>query len=236
MTSKIATLYKSTSTVFTYRDVAWLWRERSPKVLHEAVGYYVKKGDLIRLTRGLFAKPIKPGSPLAKYDPLELAGKLADLSHGPNKKTGRSIPPSYVSFETALLKAGASYHQGKRLNLAELRRQTTFFVATHRSRTVGVDGRTYVFRKLKDSVLFNRSGLTVKNRWAMAGLERAFLDTLYLKSSYYFDFLTDLDWEKCFKLVSLYDNQSLVRRLKQYHRAYNEQIDYTKFKNQQPFG
>jgi hypothetical protein len=70
----------------------------------------------------------------------------------------------------------------------------------------------------------------------MAGLERAFLDTLYLKSSYYFDFLTDLDWEKCFKLVSLYDNQSLVRRLKQYHRAYNEQIDYTKFKNQQPFG
>lgn len=218
MHSKIATLYKAPYTIFTYRDVAWLWGERHSIRLKDKVAYYVKRGDLIRLTRGIFAKPVAAGSPVAKYDPLELAGKLA------NNQTG----PSYVSFETALMAAGIKHFQGKKLTWSDLRRQTTIFVAARRSKIAQIDGRTFVFRKLKNRIIFNRSGLVARNRWAMAGPERAFLDTLYLHQHYAFDQVAKLDWAKCFRLAPLYGNQQLMRRLKRYYRAYNEPIKLSK--------
>lgn len=81
----IMKLYASPKTVLTTKDIALLWRENDFNNLKAKISYYVRRGVLIRLRRGVFAKD-------KNYDVREL---------------GTSIyTPSYVSFETALLEAG----------------------------------------------------------------------------------------------------------------------------------
>lgn len=82
--SKMETLYQSGRSVFTIDDLRVLWQEDSPDNLKSKAAYYVGKGKLIRLRRGVYT--------LDSYNELELANKL--------------IVPSYLSLETALLKHG----------------------------------------------------------------------------------------------------------------------------------
>jgi len=114
-----------------------------------------------------------------------------------------------VSFETVLREAGVIFQH-----------YDTVFVAGPWTKTVTVDGHLVSFRKLKDVVLFNASGITQKNGYSIATPERAFLDMIYLFPKYFFDNLTTLDWEKCFVLAPLYSNQELIRRLHSYKQAY----------------
>ncbi len=78
-------LHTSPKTVLTTRDIALLWRENNPDNLKAKISYYIKRGELVRLRRGVFAKS-------DNYDPKELSTSL--------------YAPSYISFETALLEAG----------------------------------------------------------------------------------------------------------------------------------
>lgn len=78
-------LYKQTKTIFTGKDLAFMWQETNPDNLKAKISYYVKKGILLRLTRGVFTKD-------KNYDPKELATSL--------------YIPSYISFETALREHG----------------------------------------------------------------------------------------------------------------------------------
>jgi hypothetical protein len=78
-------LYKSTKTIFTNKDLALIWEERNSKKLNSKVAYYVKKGVLIKLSRGIYSKE-------KEYDPKELATSI--------------YSPSYISFETVLREAG----------------------------------------------------------------------------------------------------------------------------------
>src|SRR3989339_665245 len=85
MDNTTAALYKSSKTIFTSEDLALLWQETDKDNLKAKISYYPKKGSLLRLTRGVFAKD-------KKYDPKELATSI--------------YIPSYISFETALREAG----------------------------------------------------------------------------------------------------------------------------------
>ncbi len=81
-------LLRSKKTVFSTKDVALLWGVESIGAVKVRLSYYVKKGKLIRLRRGLYAKD-------KNYDKYELAVSI--------------LRPSYVSFETVLGAAGITF-------------------------------------------------------------------------------------------------------------------------------
>jgi len=74
-----------------------------------------------------------------------------------------------------------------------------------------IDKFTIIFRKLKDSVLFNFAGIIIKDNYSVATTERAFLDMIYLFPNYYFDNLKSINWEKCDELVKIYNNKELIK-------------------------
>ena len=130
-----------------------------------------------------------------KYDFKELATKI--------------YTPSYVSFETVLREAGVIFQY-----------YDSIFIATKWPKKVVIDKKTFVFRKLKDTVLYNSTGIVNKENYSIATTERAFLDMVYLFPNYYFDNLSILDWEKCFEIGKIYDNNQLIKRLNKYHENY----------------
>jgi len=86
----ILRLYKSKKTVFTINDIAILWREKNRNNLRARIKYFVDKGDLVRLRRGVYAKE--------NYSKLEVAVKI--------------YTPSYISCETVLRNEGVIFqHQ-----------------------------------------------------------------------------------------------------------------------------
>lgn len=117
--------------------------------------------------------------------------------------------PSYISFETVLREAGIIFQH-----------YNTIFVAGPWSKTITIDEHTFTFRKLKNSALYNTSGVINQGNYSIASSERAFLDTIYLFSEYYFDNLKSIDWTRCFELVEIYGNKELAKRLKKYHKNY----------------
>jgi hypothetical protein len=85
MENLMAKLYESPKTVLTNKDLALLWQENDTNKLNSKTAYYVKQKDMIRLTRGIFAKN-------KDYNPKELANSI--------------YIPSYISFETVLRESG----------------------------------------------------------------------------------------------------------------------------------
>jgi predicted transcriptional regulator of viral defense system len=84
----IKALYRSQNTVFTFKDIALLLRENNAANLRSKVNYFVKKGDLYQVRKGLYTKE-------KDYVKFELATKI--------------YTPSYVSFETVLLQSGVIF-------------------------------------------------------------------------------------------------------------------------------
>lgn len=117
--------------------------------------------------------------------------------------------PSYISFETVLREAGMIFQY-----------YDTIFVASKWPKTITVDKNTITFRKLKDTVLFNSTGIVNKDNYGIATTERAFLDMIYLFPNYFFDNLKSVDWEKCDELVKIYGNKQLIKRLNKYRKTY----------------
>ncbi len=86
--SDILTILRSKATVFTFKEILLATQEAKPLLLKRRLNYYVKKGELYHIRRGLYAKD-------KNYDRLELATKI--------------FTPSYVSFETILMQAGVVF-------------------------------------------------------------------------------------------------------------------------------
>jgi predicted transcriptional regulator of viral defense system len=190
MDNLIVKLYQSPKTVLTNKDLALLWQETDKNNLKSKIAYYVKKGVLLKLTRGVFAKD-------KNYDPQELAASL--------------YSPSYISFETVLRSEGIIFQH-----------YDTIFAAGPWPKTVKINNNTFTFRKLKDEILFNPSGISAEKNYSLASPERAFLDMIYLFPNYYFDNLKNINWEKCFELVKIYKNKQLIKRLNKYYKNYVE--------------
>jgi hypothetical protein len=129
------------------------------------------------------------------YDPKELATSI--------------YTPSYISFETILRESGVIFQH-----------YDTFFVASKWTRSMTIDSHPFTFRKLKDAVLFNPTGIITRKGYSVATQERAFLDMLYLFPKYHFDNLRTIDWEKCNEIALIYSNKQLLKRLDHYRKNY----------------
>ena len=84
-TNTLNRLLRSHNTVFTFKEILLSSGETNPKLLRRRISYYLKKGQLYPIRRGLYAKD-------KNYNKLEVETKI--------------FTPSYVSFETVLTKAG----------------------------------------------------------------------------------------------------------------------------------
>jgi predicted transcriptional regulator of viral defense system len=188
MGNSVAKLFQIPKTILTTRDLALIWEETNHDNLKAKIAYHIKRGALIRLTRGVFTKD-------KHYDLKELATSL--------------YTPSYISFQTVLRKAGIIFQH-----------YDTIFAAGPWSRNIIIGETRITFRKLKDTVLFSPAGIENKESYSIASPERAFLDTIYLAPNYYFDNLRQINWEKCFELVKIYNNKQLIKRLKKYQKEY----------------
>src|SRR3990167_11478022 len=93
------------------------------------------------------------------YDKLELATRI--------------FTPSYVSFETVLARDGLIFQY-----------QTGITVASYLSRDIIIDKQAYSYRKIKDALLTNSTGIWQTDNRAIASKERAFLDMLYSNTHY----------------------------------------------------
>lgn len=184
------TLLRSPKTIFSTKDVALLWGEKSEAAARVRLSYYVRTGKLIRVHRGLYAKD-------KNYDKLELATKI--------------YTPSYISFETVLAKAGVIFQFYGQI-----------FVASYVTREVTVGEQLYSYKRVRDSILTNRTGVEAKGNYYIASPERAFLDTVYSNKDYHFDNLSSLNWEKVFEILPIYENKSMEKKVKKYHKSINE--------------
>lgn len=81
-------LLRSSKTVFSTKDIALLWREKTEVAARVRLSNYIKTGKLIRICRGLYAKD-------KNYNRFELATRI--------------YTPSYISFETVLTRAGINF-------------------------------------------------------------------------------------------------------------------------------
>lgn len=84
----IEILLRSSKTIFSTKDVALLWGEKTEASVRVRLSQYVKNGKLIRVHRGIYAKD-------KNYDRFELATRI--------------YTPSYVSFETVLTRTGINF-------------------------------------------------------------------------------------------------------------------------------
>lgn len=84
----IEILLRSSKTVFSTKDIALLWGEKTEARVRVRLSDYIKTGKLIRVHRGIYAKD-------KNYNRFELATKI--------------YTPSYISFETVLTRAGVNF-------------------------------------------------------------------------------------------------------------------------------
>jgi len=73
-------IYKSTSTVFTLKDIALLSGQDNENALKSKMNYYIKRGGIKSVRKGIYVKD--------NYNRFELANKI--------------YTPSYISLETVL--------------------------------------------------------------------------------------------------------------------------------------
>lgn len=175
----LSAILRSGKTVFTTRDIALLWQEPVTSATRVRLNYYVNRGDLYRIRKGIFAKD-------RRYNRLELATRI--------------YTPSYVSFETVLVKEGVIFQVYERI-----------FVASYLSREITIDQQSYSFRKIKTEVLTDVIGIDHIDETSIASVERAFLDTLYLNADYQFDNLRTLDWNKVMGISRIYNNRRMTQ-------------------------
>lgn len=108
--------------------------------------------------------------------------------------------PSYISLYSILQKNGIIFQP-----------YTAIYIVSNRSLQIKIDNQTYIYRKIKDTILLNPFGIEVQNSTQIATIERAICDKLYLDGDEYFDNLRNINWQKMSQLNSLvYSNNKII--------------------------
>lgn len=110
--------------------------------------------------------------------------------------------PSYISLDYVLQRAGVIFQYSD-----------TVYCIGNLSRSLEIDGKKYVYRKIKGSVLVDDTGIIHEGDTSIATPERALLDTLYLNSNYYFDHISHLDKKKLMEILPIYNCKRLAQRV-----------------------
>jgi predicted transcriptional regulator of viral defense system len=126
----------------------------------------------------------------------------------------RIYVPAYISFETVLGIEGVTFQYYGQI-----------FIASYLSREIKVDNQKYVYRKMKEDVLLNSTGVINTGNYSIATKERAFLDVLYLNTDYHFDNLSSMNWEKVYEILPIYGgNKRMAKKVKIFQEAENKNL------------
>ena len=174
-------IYRDKRTVFTLQEIALLTDEPDFYRLKQRIHYYVNKGKLRNIRRGIYAKE--------SYAPGELACKI--------------YSPSYISLEYVLQKSGIIFQYSSQITSV-----------SYLSRIITSDGHELKYRKIKNDILFNTTGITRYDTGInIASPERAFLDTLYLNHEVYLDSTNSLKEDAVYNFLALYSSRQLNKRV-----------------------
>lgn len=110
--------------------------------------------------------------------------------------------PSYVSLDYVLRRAGVIFQYGEDITMVG-----------YRSRVVDLDGFAVCYRGIKGELMVDTRGIVQDGNINLATPERAFLDTLYLNPSYYFDNLNVLNCDLIEELLPIYRCKRIVERV-----------------------
>jgi hypothetical protein len=111
--------------------------------------------------------------------------------------------PSYISLEYVLARAGITFQYSEDITCI-----------SYLSRTLEVDGKSYVFRKINPMLWVNMVGIEQRDNIAIATPERAFLDMVYLSAGQcYFDNLRPLNQELIRQILPVYNSPILTKRV-----------------------
>jgi len=125
-----------------------------------------------------------------KYEPEELGCLL--------------YTPCYISLNYVLQRAGIIFQFDSAITLV-----------SYISREIVIDGQTFSYRRIKEEIFTNTIGIEMNGITNIATPERAFLDMLYLNSNFYFDNLTPLNKERVYEILPIYQNKTMVKRVKE---------------------
>lgn len=177
----IISLYRQSKTVFTLAEIAMMTDADGDSSLAARLNYQVRKGRLLNIRKGVYAKP--------GYKVEEAAAVL--------------YTPAYLSLEYVLQQSGIVFQYDERITMV-----------SYLNRTVRIGDREIVYRQVKGGILAATEGVELKGTVSTATTERAFLDVMYLNSSYHFDNLRPLDKRKILELLPLYGNKTMETRVK----------------------
>lgn len=127
------------------------------------------------------------------FDLLEAANKLR--------------APSYVSLETVLAREGVIFQK-----------YSSVFLVSYASKIVRIYAGDFVYKRIKDVVLFNTSCIINTGTCLIASKERAFLDAVYLYKNYHFDNLRPIQWDTVEELAPIYKSAVLEKRVGEYKK------------------
>ena len=139
------------------------------------------------VSRGQLQNPRKGIYSKQNFNPEELACCL--------------YSPSYISLDYVLQKKGILFQYNSQIT-----------VSSYLSRIVEIEGQSYRFRKIKETILVNPLGINRLKSINIASQERAFLDMLYLEPDYHFDNTHPLDKSLIKKLLPIYQSKALINR------------------------
>lgn len=122
------------------------------------------------------------------YNPLEFANLL--------------YTPSYISLEYVLQQAGIIFQYDSRCTSV-----------SYLSREIEVDGRIYSYRRIKEDIIIDTTGILRKDNVNIATPERAFLDMLYLNKDFYFDNINSLDRQLIDRILPAYKSAALEKQV-----------------------
>ncbi len=142
---------------------------------------------------GFFKNPFYGIYTLQKYDILEFASKI-------KKK-------SYISLETVLKKEGVIFQY-----------YDNIFLISDNTLEKNIEWQAFSFNKIKDNILLNPIWLNYNWKYIIATKERAICDRLYLSKNYYFDNLTEVDFDKLEKISEIYNKRVILEVKKIKHK------------------
>ena len=170
-------IYKDSRTVFRINDISLLINS-SDALLYQKLNRLVKKGKLLNIRKGIYAKE--------GYKPEELACLL--------------YTPTYISLAYVLQRSGIIFQYDSAITSI-----------SYLNREVSINEQSVQYRQIKREILLNTSGIINKNNTNIATPERAFLDTLYLNGFFYFDNVKQLNVNKIYELLPIYNSTSIIR-------------------------
>jgi len=130
-----------------------------------------------------------------KYDIFELACKI-------RKK-------SYISLETVLKKQWVIFQY-----------YDDIFIISDDTLEKKVWEQKFRFNKIKDNILLNQLWLEHKKNYTIASVERAICDRIYLSKNYYFDDLSDINFEKLEEISKIYNNKRVILEVNKIIKKY----------------